>query len=758
MLIPLDYYRILGVLPQVRDKQLNQAYHDRCLQSPRREYSKMAILSRKQLLTQAYEILSDSEQRAAHESLCLDSTFSDKLKSNPEITLTGQGEEILPDSSLLEPKTLEIAPEQWIGSLMILQELGEYELVIKFGEIFLETLSNPRSELHDSICKVQPDVILTIALAALELSREQWQQEEYEQAGISGGKGLSILQENCLFPSLQLEITKELYKLRPYRILELLAQPNKNRADRDRGKTLLQEMLQERQGIDGQGDDHSGLGIDDFLRFIQQLRTYLTASEQEDIFYRETNYRSAVTAYLKVYSLMARGFIEKKPTFIVEAKGILDGLEKLQDVSLEKGICALLLGETQEAILALEQCEDEEVLTFIRQQSRGAPDILPGLCSYGQYWLHTEVFSHFRDFKQRTDSLEDYFADQAVQIYLEQISLDSQKTSFEEKQENEVMFNRKISRNDHVVQERRSFIKGRYLRQTRFQHEEPQLLVSGGGGIPTIATAASVPKTPYRRRFRENSSRVPRDRSVITTSYQDSLRRAETDRSLSLPTTAKELEQQPQCGADKRTDLYKTGKRIFKFHPWFLLVTSLIVLVAVGSSIKWIQHIVSPLVALEEGQLILALDRPPIAIPVPETKIKNPIKNLTENLKIEDAKQVIEMWLLSKADAFGLDHNIESLNNILTTPLLSIWKSRAQNLQKHQEYWQYKHNVTIKSLKITDNNPDKVVVEADIREIADFYQDGQRSVSKSYDDRLKVRYGLLREQNSWLIHSLELIN
>ncbi|XTZ11744.1 MAG: J domain-containing protein, partial [cyanobacterium endosymbiont of Rhopalodia inflata] len=211
MRIPLDYYRILGVLPQVTDKQLSQAYHDRCLQSPRREYSKMAVLSRKQLLTQAYEILSDSEQRAAYEDLCLESTFSDQLKFNPEISLTGQGEEILPDSDLspLAPRTLEIAPKQWIGSLMILQELGEYELVIKFGEIFLDTLSNPRSELYSSICEIQTDVILTISLAALELSREQWQQEEYEQAGISGGKGLSILQENYLFTSLQLEISKD---------------------------------------------------------------------------------------------------------------------------------------------------------------------------------------------------------------------------------------------------------------------------------------------------------------------------------------------------------------------------------------------------------------------------------------------------------------------------------------------------------------------------------------------------------------------
>lgn len=759
MRIPLDYYRILGVLPQVTDKQLSQAYHDRCLQSPRREYSKMAVLSRKQLLTQAYEILSDSEQRAAYEDLCLESTFSDQLKFNPAISLTGQGEEILPDSdsSPLAPRTLEIAPKQWIGALMILQELGEYELVIKFGEFFLDTLSSPRSELYSSICEIKTDVILTISLAALELSREKWQQEEYEQAGISGGKGLSILQENHLFTSLQLEISKELYKLRPYRILELLAQPEKNRADRDRGKTLLQEMLQERQGIDGQGDDHSGLGIDDFLRFIQQLRTYLTASEQEDIFFRETNYRSAVAAYLRVYSLIARGFAGRQPAFIIEAKGILDGLEKLQDVSLEKGICALLLGETQEAILALEQCEDEKVLTFVREQSRGAPDLLPGLCSYGQNWLQTEVFSHFRDFKIRTDSLEDYFADQAVQTYLEQLSFLKEKQD-EEKQENELMFSRTISRNEHVVQERRAFIKGRHLRQTRFQHQEPQLLVSGGGGIPTLATAATVPMTPYRRNFRENSSRGTRDRSVVTTSYQDSLQKAQTDKSFSLPTTADEPEQEAQRRSHERTNPYRPSKTIFKFRPWFVLVASLMVLGAVGSSVKWIQYIVSPLVALEEEQLVLELRQPPIPIPVPETQIKNQIKNQTEKLTIEEAKQVIEMWLLSKADALGLDHKIESLNNILATPLLSVWKNRVRNLEKDQDYWQYKHSVTIKSLKIADNNPDKAVIEADIREIADFYQDGQRNTSKSYDDRLKVRYGLLFEQDRWLIYSLELIN
>jgi hypothetical protein len=40
--IPLDYYRILGLPIQATAEQLSQAYRDRALQLPRREYSDAA--------------------------------------------------------------------------------------------------------------------------------------------------------------------------------------------------------------------------------------------------------------------------------------------------------------------------------------------------------------------------------------------------------------------------------------------------------------------------------------------------------------------------------------------------------------------------------------------------------------------------------------------------------------------------------------------------------------------------------------------
>ena len=43
MQIPLDYYRILGIPMAASDEQLAQAYDDRIVGLPRREYSSPAI-------------------------------------------------------------------------------------------------------------------------------------------------------------------------------------------------------------------------------------------------------------------------------------------------------------------------------------------------------------------------------------------------------------------------------------------------------------------------------------------------------------------------------------------------------------------------------------------------------------------------------------------------------------------------------------------------------------------------------------------
>ncbi|NJK28490.1 MAG: hypothetical protein HC925_08600 [Coleofasciculaceae cyanobacterium SM2_3_26] len=114
---------------------------------------------------------------------------------------------------------------------------------------------------------------------------------------------------------------------------------------RGRSLQMLRDMIQERGGIDGVLDDRSGMSIDDFLRFIQQLRRYMTASEQQTLFEAEARRPSAVATYLAVYALVARGFAYRQPAAIARAQQMLVHLGRRQDVNLEKAICAMLLGK-----------------------------------------------------------------------------------------------------------------------------------------------------------------------------------------------------------------------------------------------------------------------------------------------------------------------------------------------------------------------------------------------------------------------------
>ncbi|MFM7711955.1 MAG: molecular chaperone DnaJ, partial [Microcystis sp.] len=291
------------------------------------------------------------------------------------------------------------------------QELGEYELVIRLAETYLDLEPTTR-----------PDMILTLALAYGELSREYWQDKNYEQAASTAAKALTWLEQEQMFPQVAGEIGHDCDRLRPYRVLELLSQEKKPSLARQRGLNLLEEMLEARGGIDGQGDDRSGLGVDNFLRFIQQLRVYLTQAEQEKIWAKEAQRPSAVANYLLVYALIARGFAQKQPAAIVAASDRLQQLQKHQDVSIERSICALLLGQTEQASTILETSQEQEILNYIKEQSGQSPDLLPGLCRYGERWLQTEVFCHFSDLVDQKASLKEYFAEEDVQNYLEELS------------------------------------------------------------------------------------------------------------------------------------------------------------------------------------------------------------------------------------------------------------------------------------------------------------------------------------------------
>ncbi|BAZ85383.1 IMS domain-containing protein [Dolichospermum compactum] len=757
MRIPLDYYRILGLPLAANEEQLRQAYSDRIVQLPRREYSTTSISSRKKLIEEAYMVLLNTDKRKAYDQLYLAHVYTPN--KNADTVSQENLVDTNPKDQDAQSLSIEITPERFVGSLLILQELGEYELVLKLGRPYLVNKPSPislKTGHHATQTETLenpdlPDIILTVSLACLELGREEWQQGHYENAAISLETGEELLAREGIFPSVRAEMTADLYKLRPYRILELLALPQTQLPKRRQGLELLQSILEDRGGIDGTSNDQSGLNIDDFLRFIQQIRHYLTVSEQHKLFELESKRPSAVATYLAVYSLIARGFAQRQPALIRQAKQLLMQLGKRQDVHLEQSLCALLMGQTEEATRVLELSQEYEALAFIREKSQDSPDLLPGLCLYSEQWLQQEVFPHFRDLAKQQASLKEYFADRQVQAYLESLPNDAQITN-----EWAVINHQSFPQPDihHSNHHNNTTQTPQYYQplnpqlpktRPRLQPESSQGSIPRWNHSSTDGNAGNqlsqIPLTaanPNRRTHPVN------DHPTAATSHQPPKRRRRKPTANNLPRGFIQSQTNFLSSLDPKTRLV--------WLVFFSLGGVLIFSLLVSTTFGLVKNIFFPSPSLKGEQLAIQLNQPPINIPDPNSE---PEATNNEELTKETAKEVIETWLSAKTSALGQNHDIDGLKEILTGPVLSQWQSVAQQEQEDNRYRQYKHNVEVVAFSKKGTDQNYVSVDAKVQEVTKFYQNSQQK--KSSNENLRVRYDLVRKEGKWLIQKMSVI-
>ncbi|MEM7726320.1 MAG: IMS domain-containing protein [Cyanobacteria bacterium P01_A01_bin.45] len=770
MRIGLDYYRILGLPLAASDEQLRQAYSDRIVQLPRSEYSQAAIDSRKQVIEEAYVVLSDPKERKAYDRLYLSRAYYPESGNDASISsiaiqerVEGSGNQEFDQQAL----SIDIPEDRLVGALLVLQELGEYEQVLKLGQPYLlnrakAKLFSPEAGWENS---ERLDILLTVALACLELGREQWQQSNYENAAASLQTGLEMLAREDAFPNLQGEIQADLYRLQPYRILELLALPIEENAQRQQGIQLLQEVLEQRGGIDGNGDDRSGLSIDDFLRFIQQIRHYLTVAEQHKLFEQESKRPSAVAIYLAVYALIARGFTQRQPALIRQAKKMLIHLGKRQDVHLEQSLCALLLGRTEEATYALELSGEYEALAFIREKSQDSPDLLLGLCLYGERWLQNEVFSHFRDLAKQSASLKDYFADEQVQAYLEALPPDRETNSGHNQARNshsngirtnttrqDFSENQKLSDTD--VDRNRGVITSETAK--KYEGFKPSVSQVTSSFTPANYEETTTSKTES---FSDNKSRGENRKNNFAN-------RADLPLPQRVPRGSQRHAQNPDAeqvlenrqGASYRQRRYSNRYPRLTSNSIRSLVIALIGLLLfwiVGSAaFGWLRSTLSPSSELQGEQLAIQLEKPPIEIPD-----KNSKPLLTQgSITKEKAEEVIENWLYTKKAALGENHDIESLEQILTGSSLSNWRLIAQRDKAQDAHRVFEHKLDTNNLEIKKIGERSAFVTASVNEKATFYKNSQVNLDSSYKQVIRVKYSLIREEDSWLIHDMAVIN
>ncbi|MEN9227987.1 MAG: ARC6/PARC6 family protein [Gloeomargarita sp. HHBFW_bins_205] len=383
--VALDCYRVLGVPAQTAVEQIHPVLAQRLQSAVRPDYSPLATAARRRVIEQAYRIILEA------------STAGDQSGENTEMP---------------------VAPVVWVegeelpGALALWLEWGEYEQILKTGQAACQNGIPP---------SIYGDTVLTMVLAYLELGREQWQRQNYQRAGVYLEQGLALLQRTGgLFPHLLQELQVDLARLRPYRILELVALPLEDEPGRRAGLALLQQMLDERGGIEGTGDAAAGLGVEEGIRFLQQLRPYMTLAEQYEYFGREARRPSAVGAYLAAQAALGLGVVQHQPQRIQEAENWLRFLHRTQPVPLELAVTTLLLGQTETALTFWEQyIAGGNVEPPVQEVRRAAPDELVALYRYAQRWLHREILPFARGVTAAALAIQRYFDDPQVTAVLE---------------------------------------------------------------------------------------------------------------------------------------------------------------------------------------------------------------------------------------------------------------------------------------------------------------------------------------------------
>ncbi|MCF3626758.1 IMS domain-containing protein [Planktothrix agardhii 1801] len=769
MRIPLDYYRILGLPIQATPEQLKQAHRDRTLQLPRREYSDLAIAARKQLIDEAYAILSDADQRNAYDMGFLAKTY----EPESEVKTPAFGKRVTPESTALEPvidahtPSIEIEDRQFVGALLLLHELGEYELVVKLCHPYLNTGSiGLKDGRFGEASLIVPDIVLTVTSAYLELGREQWQQGQYENAASSLEAGQNLLLRESLFASLRGEMQTDLYKLRPYRILELLQLPLEKAAERRKGLQLLREMLHERSGIDGQGDDGSGLGVEDFLRFVQQLRRQMTTAEQQGLFETEARRPSAVATYLAVYALIAQGFAEAQPALIRKAKLMLMQLGRRQDVHLEKAVCALLLGQTEEASRSLELSQEREPIAFIRENSQNSPDLLPGLCLYAESWLQDEVFPHFRDLLDKSVSLKDYFADPHVQAYLEALPNETGSPSNEwvvvqprrpptnpgsgsksmtptpgATETSPQLTQASLDALTATLAARNMGVSSANLQEPLAPSQPPasvRTAVETGSTATSLQGNHKIPESSRRGVSETSPQPLPDPAASANVPPTPASKNASSSANSS---SLRRIQRKNDSSQWRRLLILGLGGLFGLWLLWFLLSR---VWGAFADVLGWSGP------TLKGEQAMVQLSQPPLPIPEP-----TPVTAEPEKITPEVAEAKLNQWLSAKSAALGPEYQVEGLREILVDPALARWVAMSQNMKQDGSHRTYKHNVKVSEVQMDQTNPNQAIAIANVQEQTQFFSRGQ--AQNTEDASLQIQYRFIRKDGAWRIEDWQVI-
>ena len=383
MELPIDHFRLLGVTGSSDAQVVLHTLQQRLDRPPEQGYTAETLQARAELLRASADLLADGPRRAEYEAHLT--------------ALVGRGDSLVPALDL--PYALET------GGLLLLLEAGQ---PLECFELASRALQPPNAPVLGS--GREGDLTLLAGTACLAAAAAIHQQRRYELAATTLHQGGQLLQRIGKLPALLQEISDELRRLRPYRVLDLVSRELAARDERQLGLELLEQLVQERGGLEGEAD--TSLPAEQFGPFFSQIRTFLTVQEQVDLFSRWAH-QSPQATLLASRALTASGFAQRKPERIQAARQLLEASgQRAAEPSL--ACLFLLLGQVETGQRLFAEGADGRLKSWAAQQSG---DPLAQLCAYCRDWLEREVLSGYRDLEADPD-LEAYFADRDVQTWV----------------------------------------------------------------------------------------------------------------------------------------------------------------------------------------------------------------------------------------------------------------------------------------------------------------------------------------------------
>ena len=396
MELPLDHFRLIGVSPSATSEEILRAFQLRLDKTPDEGFTFEVLTHRSELLRFTADLLTDPESRRAYENLLLNGASG-----------------------------LEISSSREVAGLILLWESGSPKEAFKIAR---KALQPPQTPALGS--SREADLTLLAALTARDSAIQEQQRRSYSNAADFLQEGIQLLQRMGKLEEMRKDLEEDLVSLLPYRILDLLSRDLNDLESHKKGLSMLENLIIKRGGLEGNNKSEYAnyLNQQEFERFFQQIKPYLTVQEQIDLFLELQKRGSLEAGFLAFLSLTAIGFSRRKPEKLFEARRILKrlNLSGLDSMPLI-GCLDLLLADVDQASARFFSSSDENLRDWLDNYSGNK---LEAICIFCKNWLENDVLVGYRDIELKEVDLDTWFEDREIQEFIETLEKKSNKTPF----------------------------------------------------------------------------------------------------------------------------------------------------------------------------------------------------------------------------------------------------------------------------------------------------------------------------------------